>query len=97
MNRLDKKKLYKDIAIVAVALIISGRLIGGVVSPYSEAKEENDNLQASIEKANSRNEDLQKALNESENSTNIEKGYVRERFHLSNEDELIFVFPDDNE
>lgn len=90
----EKKKLYIDIAIVVVCLFLSSRFIIDVVSPFMEAKEENASLTTDIETASEKQADLEASLNENESSDDMEKGYMRERFHMSDDDELIFVFPE---
>ncbi len=93
MNRL-KKKMYKDIIIIGVCLFASFQMVTNVLQPYIEVKTENSDLEKQIDDLTETNEALQKSLDQSENSTSMEEGYVRERFHMSKEDELIFVFPD---
>ncbi len=93
MNNVKKKK-YKDLLIIAVCLFASFQMINSVMDPYIEVKLESSDLKQNIDEVTEKNEELQKALDQSENSAAMEEGYIRERFHMSKEDELIFVFPE---
>ncbi len=93
MKRLKNKKV-KDILIIAFCLFASFQMINSVMDPYIQVKTENMDLKNNIEDLQQRNDELQKSLDQSENSAAMEEGYMRERFHMSEEDELIFVFPD---
>lgn len=98
MKRIDRKKIkkqYKDIIIIFILLFASYQMLNDVFAPLIEAKKESSNLNSQITKLKEKNKDLENALNQSEKSPSIEKGYMRERFHMSEKDELIFVFPDD--
>lgn len=70
-------------------------MINSVLNPYIEVRKENADLKKQINTLTETNESLQKSLEQSENSTAMEEGYIRERFHMSKKDELIFVFPND--
>ncbi|WOO88782.1 septum formation initiator family protein [Mollicutes bacterium LVI A0075] len=70
-------------------------MINSVLNPYIEVRTENADLKKQINTLTETNESLQKSLEQSENSTAMEEGYIRERFHMSKKDELIFVFPND--
>lgn len=94
MNRLKNKK-FRDILIIAFCLIASFQMINSVLNPYIEVRKENADLKKQINTLTETNESLQKSLEQSENSTAMEEGYIRERFHMSKKDELIFVFPND--
>lgn len=94
MNRL-KSKRFKDIVIIAFCLFASFQMINSVMEPYFEAKSKNTELKQDIEDLQTKNDELQKSLDQSENSADMEEGYVRERFHMSEKDELIFVFPNE--
>lgn len=94
MNRLKNKK-FRDILIIAFCLIASFQMINSVLNPYIEVRTENTELKKQINTLTETNESLQKSLEQSENSTAMEEGYIRERFHMSKKDELIFVFPND--
>lgn len=93
MKRLKNKK-FKDILIIAFCLLASFKIMTSVLDPYIEVKTKNTELKSNIEKLQTKNDELQKSLDQSENSADMEKGYMRERFHMSEKDELIFVFPD---
>lgn len=93
MNILKSKKI-KDIVIIALCLFASFQMINNVMDPYIEVKTKNVDLKNQIEDLQTKNKDLEKSLNQSENSSAMEEGYMRERFHMSKKDELIFVFPD---
>lgn len=93
MNRLKNRKV-KDILIIAICLFASFQMMNSVLDPYIEVKTENTDLKNNIEELQTKNDELQKSLEQSENSADMEEGYMRERFHMSEEDELIFVFPD---
>ncbi len=90
----NRKKLYIDIVIIVACAFFSFKLLNDVMAPYFQAKEENKQLQTSIEEASETKKELENSLEQSKNSEDIEKSYMRERFHLSEEDELIFVFPE---
>lgn len=94
MNRLKNKK-FRDILIISFCLIASFQMINSVLNPYIEVRTENTELKKQINTLTETNESLQKSLEQSENSTAMEEGYIRERFHMSKKDELIFVFPND--
>ncbi len=94
MNILKNKKV-KDIIIIVFCLLASFRIINSVIDPFIEVKTENNELKAQKEDLVDKNKNLEKSLEQSENSKEMEEAYIRERFHLSNEDELIFVFPKD--
>lgn len=94
MNRLKNKK-FRDVLIIAFCLIASFQMINSVLNPYIEVRAENTELKKQIDTLTETNESLQKSLDQSENSTAMEEGYIRERFHMSKKDELIFVFPND--
>ncbi len=94
MNRLKNKK-FRDILIISFCLIASFQMINSVLNPYIEVRTENTELKKQIDTLTETNESLQKSLEQSENSTAMEEGYIRERFHMSKKDELIFVFPND--
>lgn len=93
MKRLKNKKV-KDILIIAFCLFASFQMINSVMDPYIEVKTKNSDLKNDIEELQAKNDELQKSLEQSENSADMEEGYMRERFHMSEKDELIFVFPD---
>lgn len=92
MKRLMNKK-FKDILIIAFCLFASFQMITSVMDPYIEVKSKNTDLKNDIEELQTKNDELQKSLEQSENSADMEEGYMRERFHMSEKDELIFVFP----
>ncbi len=94
MNRL-KNKRTKDIVIIIVCLFASFQMINSVMDPFIEARAENSSLKNQIKDLTEMNETLQNSLNQSENSSDVEEGYIRERFHMSEDDELIFVFPNE--
>lgn len=94
MNRIKKKKV-KDIAIIVFCLFASYHMVSSVMDPLIEVKTENADLEKQINDVTEKNNSLQKSLDQSENSSAMEEGYIRERFHMSKKDELIFVFPNE--
>ncbi len=94
MNILKNPKV-KDLIIILICLFASFQLINNVVGPLVEIKTENNELKKQIDELTEKNEMLQNSLNQSENSSEMEENYIRERFHMSKDDELIFVFPDE--
>lgn len=95
MNRL-KNKRTKDIIIIVLCLFASFQIVNSVLDPFIDVKAKNTELKEQIDDETDKNEDLQNSLDQSENSSSMEEGYMRERFHMSKEDELIFVFPSDD-
>lgn len=92
----NKNKKRKDIIIIIFCFVASFKIVTGVIDPYIEAKSENKQLKGEIAKAQAKNDELQKSLDKSLSSPETEKGYIRERFHMSEKGELIFVFPDND-
>ncbi|WOO86976.1 septum formation initiator family protein [Mollicutes bacterium LVI A0039] len=89
-----KKNKIRDIIIITFCLVASFQMITSVKDPYIEVKTEKEDLRLKIEQEQEKNETLQKSLDQSLSSPETEKSYIRERFHMSEKDELIFVFPD---
>lgn len=94
MNIMKNKKL-KDIIIILICIFVSYNIITSVTEPYIEVKLRQEELQRKLDDATATNKELQKSLDQTENSKEVEEGYIRERFHMSEKDELIFVFPDE--
>lgn len=95
MNRL-KNKRTKDIIIIVLCLFASFQIVNTVLDPFIDVKAKNTTLKAQVDDETKKNEDLQNSLDQSENSSSMEEGYMRERFHMSKKDELIFVFPNND-
>lgn len=89
-----KKINFKDVIIIIGCLSASTLLLGNVIPAYTQVKEQQQQLSKDIEAASEENTDLTNSLTQSQSSNATEQGVAREKFHMSNDDELIFVFPD---
>lgn len=88
------KKIFKDLLFVSLCLGVSGLLITSVIPTYVQVVNEQRELNQDIETASEANVDLNNSLTQSQSSKQMEQAVARQRFHMSNDDELIFVFPD---
>ncbi|MFV0246706.1 MAG: septum formation initiator family protein [Mycoplasmatales bacterium] len=99
MNRLREflQKYNVEYLIYIFVIIIIMYIFYCSINPYLKAKETQNNLNAQLKQAQSENTDLKNTVTLTTGDGLREDEYYRERYHISEKGEIIFILPDTNE
>ncbi len=95
MKRIKWKKIFDTTGLYLLLLFFSVFILFNTFMPLVQGLQAKYNLNQELEEKQQANNQLNNSIDILEEGASKQEEMIREKYQLSNDDELLFVFPED--